>query len=1560
MSNEATARPSGELLRLLMIEIDRWTHAGLINRFTRERLRRLYDLRDADALHVPAPQRAMAPLPALLEGPPTRDELEASLEREVAKHEALAAAVEAQHHALCAERASLTALPVAERAQAASQAQVLGAAASAASSALADAARVTPEAPADALAREESGWPTVVKRFLGENALWLFGGLLVTFGSIYFLQAMWQQLARHWLYGLIALGLHGYAAAFFGAGLALARKREAHGVARVLFCFTSALLPLAAVASGELVALLWARGGATGVAGAAITALLTLAAQGAMVAVISGLFERKTMGAALAAALPLALAISITAALGARALWVVPAAVLAIDIAMRRLSRDGAVWQTSLLYVVASAVWALFVVVGRVHVAVGGADVTLHALWLAPLCASLLATDRRLRARAGAEPRLSGLGLALHGASLVAVALAIVGLATRGYFNTLGRVALLVAAAGATWGFARRAADSGRSLATYLAASCGVLTYYFLPAPFSGLVHYVSQRLGPALGYVNEPLPPAYFGIALLPYVIFLGMAARRLAARTRDDARGGFADIARDLERFVMVIGATLAALALTAGDDARPMFASWPIYAALAHLLARVSERRWLHGAAHALTIGLVAQLGLRAAASGWFPLGAPLLLAALALVLALLAPRLIKALPVEGAIGALAAAVIIGAYAPWNHTPLQLALAFTLAALALARIAEQTRWRAPAHLAALALLVAAPLGAVALMPGHVSDFVSLSAVGGAWLLLAAVASALVHRFRLAFARDVQRLVVEPARTLGIAASALPLLLGVVALGEAAGVMHVYIALAAVLLIHQGLSSRGFFSLFIPALGVMLALASLASGVPFDALDTVAAMQRWVPVVGAMMVLLLLARRRVPLLVPGADRVRRRAALAAASGCAVLGFAIGGVVLGGLGWLALVFFGLAAAAAVLVFEESDALGQLSVVVVGLALLTGATLLIWRAFGTSGAGWHQVTLMAALAAAWTLVSRIQPFGDARRKAADALALLHLTVPLAALVCVHAAQVLFRAPSTLLALARAQIAWPLHLAAATTLAASLLLARGRPATRAYAFIAAVAGAFGVVMAVAPSLPVSLVLGLIAVAAAAATSRGVALVSARPLASPALGVLFVGVMALRLAPPAGEPALLAALGALVFMLVARRRAGRDEYAAALGVAWSAAAAVTTTLGTLWVAQKLSTGAYPRATVLSLLAPPLLLCAAALRAVAARVLRGDDIASEAERHAVRTVGGFVITIAGISAAAAPLFAHGLPGFAVALTLASLVAVALWQGAICLREQRESAMYVAMLAVLGAYVWARQLTALSALPFAADIALAFVVGQLLILRRVANDAPEDDDELRHVRRPLWLGAALLPLALIPAAPDLQPSSISLAMLVGSLYYAVLAARTRSRLLRVPALAAGNIALFAAWAALGWTDVLLYAVPIAASLLLMIQTYRAELGSAEATTLRSIVVVVVHGIALGQALTSASALQGLVIVPLLALACVVFGVVLRVRVYVLLGSCALLADLLLNMVRYGLQSRALGALFLTALGLLVVGAMVVFSLERERILRRYSAILAELRTWD
>jgi hypothetical protein len=65
-------------------------------------------------------------------------------------------------------------------------------------------------------------------------------------------------------------------------------------------------------------------------------------------------------------------------------------------------------------------------------------------------------------------------------------------------------------------------------------------------------------------------------------------------------------------------------------------------------------------------------------------------------------------------------------------------------------------------------------------------------------------------------------------------------------------------------------------------------------------------------------------------------------------------------------------------------------------------------------------------------------------------------------------------------------------------------------------------------------------------------------------------------------------------------------------------------------------------------------------------------------------------------------------------------------------------------------------------------------------------------------------------------------------------------------------------------------------------------------------------------------------------------------------------------MGVAFLAADLAANMLRYGLQHRLMGALFLTFLGLCIVAGMVYFSVQRERIMKRYSSIMGKLQGWD
>jgi hypothetical protein len=147
--------------------------------------------------------------------------------------------------------------------------------------------------------------------------------------------------------------------------------------------------------------------------------------------------------------------------------------------------------------------------------------------------------------------------------------------------------------------------------------------------------------------------------------------------------------------------------------------------------------------------------------------------------------------------------------------------------------------------------------------------------------------------------------------------------------------------------------------------------------------------------------------------------------------------------------------------------------------------------------------------------------------------------------------------------------------------------------------------------------------------------------------------------------------------------------------------------------------------------------------------------------------------------------------------------------------------------------------------------------------------------------------------------------------------------------------------------------------TDLLAWTLPVAVALLFLVHVYADELGRRSRRSLRIALVAGMYAVLIASTF-GASPLRSLVIVPALCVIAMLAGVLLRVRVYLSAGMAFLAADLALEMLRHGLQSRPLAALFLTALGLLLVILMVVFSVERERVLRRYSMALGELRTWD
>jgi hypothetical protein len=224
----------------------------------------------------------------------------------------------------------------------------------------------------------------------------------------------------------------------------------------------------------------------------------------------------------------------------------------------------------------------------------------------------------------------------------------------------------------------------------------------------------------------------------------------------------------------------------------------------------------------------------------------------------------------------------------------------------------------------------------------------------------------------------------------------------------------------------------------------------------------------------------------------------------------------------------------------------------------------------------------------------------------------------------------------------------------------------------------------------------------------------------------------------------------------------------------------------------------------------------------------------------------------------------------------------------------------------------------------------------------------------------QLDPARRPAALLCLVWPCGALAVLPVMGAGGAALFALLLALHYAGMATVTSSRHLGVPAMICANAALFLGYAVPGWSDQLLYVVPVAVTLLGLVHIYAGDLGHRGSNALRAMILLALYTMSVARALSTLEVLHTLVLVPLLCVTGAILGTLLRIRVYVLMSIGFLALDLTVNMVHYGLARPHLGALFLTGLGLLLVAGMVVFSLERERILRRYSSILGELRTWE
>jgi hypothetical protein len=219
---------------------------------------------------------------------------------------------------------------------------------------------------------------------------------------------------------------------------------------------------------------------------------------------------------------------------------------------------------------------------------------------------------------------------------------------------------------------------------------------------------------------------------------------------------------------------------------------------------------------------------------------------------------------------------------------------------------------------------------------------------------------------------------------------------------------------------------------------------------------------------------------------------------------------------------------------------------------------------------------------------------------------------------------------------------------------------------------------------------------------------------------------------------------------------------------------------------------------------------------------------------------------------------------------------------------------------------------------------------------------------------------RRPALLGAFLFPLAGLLTAPWSEPLYAA-ALLVGhAAHFAALAAHpSRRTVASLASAVAFNAALLVVWAGTGKGEPQFYVIPAGLSLLVLLRTFRDSLAPETAAKLRAVAVTIIYVAGAWKPLMFSDA-PSMMLCVLICLLGVAVGIALRIRSYVYLGSAFLVTCIAANLARFGMRDHRIGAAFLTLLGLMVVGFMVMLSAHRERLLLRYARVRSLLATWE
>jgi hypothetical protein len=225
----------------------------------------------------------------------------------------------------------------------------------------------------------------------------------------------------------------------------------------------------------------------------------------------------------------------------------------------------------------------------------------------------------------------------------------------------------------------------------------------------------------------------------------------------------------------------------------------------------------------------------------------------------------------------------------------------------------------------------------------------------------------------------------------------------------------------------------------------------------------------------------------------------------------------------------------------------------------------------------------------------------------------------------------------------------------------------------------------------------------------------------------------------------------------------------------------------------------------------------------------------------------------------------------------------------------------------------------------------------------------------------QLTHAAALVRLGLLLPLLALATAPWQLASSWTGASLLAAAVLYLSIAGRLRNPWPSYLGVLALNGAVYL-WAPL-WAERFelwqLNIIPAATSVLVLLHLHRRELKPRVLQGGRLAALSTLYAGA-GLDLFLRPDLLVFVLALGLALTGILLGIALRIRAFLYLGVSFLILNVSGQLIRYYPEPGLARALILIGLGLVITGAMLVFNLKRESILRRIRIARADLAGWD